>query len=197
MYPKIGDQMWGLDASSNIPSTSNYPTTALAPGNSSGSFSGHHTNVDVSVQINAKYRISPPIPGPPAPPQGEAPPSTYLSVDFDLEHRILEELNQPQNGHPSPLPTNATTTTIDPLFSHLLSTVHHSGCTEEELKIGISLCQKLNQSLDRQSILTMAEKYKSVRSVMEAHGRELVVGALARHGGNVEETINCLSDINV
>jgi len=192
--------MWGLNSSSNIPSTSNYPTTALAPSNSSGSFSGHHTNVDVSVQINAKYRISPPVPGPPAPPQGEAPPSTYLSVDFDLEHRILEELNQPQNGHPSPLPTNATTTTTtttDPLFSHLLSTVHHSGCTEEELKIGISLCQRLNQSLDRQSILTMAEKYKSIRSVMEAHGRELVVGALARHGGNVEEAINCLSDINV
>ena len=193
--------MWGLDASSNQPSITNYPITTLAPGNSSGSFSGHHTNVDVSVQINEKYRISPPVPGPPAPPQGEAPPSTFLSVDFDLEHRILEELNQSQNAHPSPLPTTAaattTTTTTDPLFSHLLSTVHHSGCTEEELKIGISLCQRLNQPLDRQSILTMTEKYKSVRSVMEAHGRDLVVGALARHGGNVEEAINSLSDINV
>lgn len=186
--------MWGLDASSNQPSTSNHPTAALAPANSSGSFSGHHTNVDVSVQINEKYRITPPVPGPPAPPQGEAPPSTSSSVDFDLEHRIIEELSQPQNGHSTPLPT---TTTSDPLFSHLLSTVHHSGCTEEELKTGISLCQRLNQPLDRQSILTMTEKYKSVRSVMEAHGRELVVGALARHGGNVEESINSLSDINV
>lgn len=140
-----------------------------------------NSNPSFNIVIAEPFRVSPPVPGPPSPPEGQAPPSNLI-IDFTREEQLLTELANHEE---------VEDLTGDPYLTQLNDLRLRSTYTEEELAMAHSLALYQNQS--KNTVLEIAKGYKELKEM--GFNSLHIAGALALHNNDAEAASDCLADL--